>query len=209
MRKLLAVAAVCALGSVAHAGAVFGSSATSTFSSPITQLGSDSDMDGASDATAPRFRNNTAGTGAVTFTVEWDVTGAENNIHWRLYVLERVQRASVVGVRIEDGSGNFATSTNTFALDPQIGIVGAGVVTPVDLTSYWNRSDYGTVDLGFDFTDVVGLRVTFQLDNPGTTNRATIKIDAIANPEPGTLALFGLGVLGLGGAIARRRRRRR
>ena len=34
------------------------------------------------------------------------------------------------------------------------------------------------------------------------------ELDAISNPEPGTLALFALGAMGLGGVVVRRRRRR-
>lgn len=49
---------------------------------------------------------------------------------------------------------------------------------------------------------------TFYLDNDGTgAGRSGILLDkAFVNPEPGTLALFGLGAMGLGAMAWRRRR---
>lgn len=48
---------------------------------------------------------------------------------------------------------------------------------------------------------------TFYLDNLGTgTGTSAVLIDHVfINPEPGTVALFGLGALGLGGLVMRRR----
>lgn len=49
---------------------------------------------------------------------------------------------------------------------------------------------------------------TFYLDNLGTgTGNSGVLIDNVyINPEPGTMALFGLGALGLGGFVWRRRK---
>ena len=51
-------------------------------------------------------------------------------------------------------------------------------------------------------------RFTFYLDNDGTgTGKSGLLLDkAFVNPEPGTIALFGLGALGLGAMTWRRRR---
>ena len=87
------------------------------------------------------------------------------------------------------------------------GTVAGGTVTMFDLTEFQSQSDYGTVDANFDWANVEGILITFTLNNPaGTGARTPIQIDAIANPEPTTLALFGLGILGLGAVVRRRRR---
>lgn len=63
---------------------------------------------------------------------------------------------------------------------------------------------------GFDFAQVDTLTLTWAYAFPdaGFSNFYWMDIDAISavsNPEPGTMALFGLGALGLGGLAWRRR----
>ena len=50
------------------------------------------------------------------------------------------------------------------------------------------------------------IRLTFSVTGLGT---GLLTIDTIANPEPGTWALFGLGALGLGGLIRRRKAKKK
>lgn len=52
-----------------------------------------------------------------------------------------------------------------------------------------------------DLVDQVVLQFSFAAGN-------TFGVNAVANPEPGTIALFGLGLLGLGGGVLRARRKR-
>ena len=69
------------------------------------------------DGTASRFRNQQTGSGALTFTVSWDVTGAEGNIKWQLFVLNRTDpRVSITGVQLTDDAGLTATSSNTMVI---------------------------------------------------------------------------------------------
>jgi len=209
LRTLLAAVVVACCASAAQAGAVFGSSATSTFASPIVQNnGADANMNSAPDGSAASFRNNTKQSGAQTFTVSWDVTGADGNIDWRLYVFNRSDaNVSITGVQLTDDAALTATSTNSMVLNT--GPVSNPTITTFELTQFQSQTDYGTVAGGFDWLNIEGLLITFTLTNPvGTGVRSTLQIDAVANPEPTTIALFGLGLLGLG-AVTRRRRRRR
>lgn len=64
---------------------------------------------------------------------------------------------------------------------------------------------------GFDFTrvDTLTLSWAYAFPDAGFSNFYWMDIDAISavsNPEPGTMALFGLGAFGLGGLAWRRRR---
>ena len=207
LRSLAACLFVTCAAAVAQAGAVYGTNAVSNYSSPIQlRSGTDADMDGPQDGAAAAFRNNSLESGAQQFTVLWDVTGAEDNIKWRLFLYNRsTPRTEIVGVTLYDDAGLTAVSTNSLVVNT--GPVTTGTITLFELVGFQTRSDYGTVDTNFDWNNVEGLLITFQLDNPiGTGARTPINIDAVANPEPTTLALFGLGVLGLG-AVARRRRR--
>ena len=210
LRTLTAAAVLACITSVAQAGGVFGSNATSSFSSPIVSTsGADTDMNGAPNGTAAGFRNNTQQSGAVTFTVSWDVAGAESNIDWRLFVLGRTTaRVSVTGITLlDDTAGTQLSAVSTNSMVVNTGPVSGTTVTMFDLTQFQSQSDYGTVQNGFNWTNIQRLIITFTLDNPvGTGARTPINIDAVSNPEPTTLALFGLGLLGLG-AVTRRRRR--
>ncbi len=65
----------------------------------------------------------------------------------------------------------------------------------------------GTI-AGFDPGTVTSLQIVF-VDTPGGSGNVQFQVDRISNPEPGTLALFGLGALGLGGFAMRRRKARK
>lgn len=53
---------------------------------------------------------------------------------------------------------------------------------------------------------VRSVRLTFLFNGGSGTS---INVTAVVNPEPGTVALFGLGLIGLAGAVGARRRSRR
>lgn len=63
-----------------------------------------------------------------------------------------------------------------------------------------------TFNGGMPTQDIVlydAVRAVFTFTTPGTSR---LQIDYIANPEPGTMALFGLGAAGLGAFVWRRRK---
>ena len=131
--------------------------------------------------------------------------------------------ASVYDYSFANGDGDYdlVIQLGSITLDQQGGSIS------LDQVSFRNR------DTG-DFSDTYGLNLT--LDNLGNqvlfidipeSNIAVSQrdpvdvvrleftilgaasqfgINAVANPEPGTIALFGLGLIGLAGAVRRRRR---
>lgn len=60
---------------------------------------------------------------------------------------------------------------------------------------------YGLTQIG-TYSGYTTVSLTFNFDNNGDS----LQLDAIANPEPGTWALFGLGAAGLAGWSRRRRK---
>lgn len=65
-------------------------------------------------------------------------------------------------------------------------------------------SNYTTVTGSFDRALANTLVLTFGILTSG--NGDSFTFDAVSNPEPGTLALYGLGMMGLGAVVLRRRR---
>ena len=122
-------------------------------------------------------------------------------------------------------------ATNTFTCDAAAACFsGVGTAITLDSTVFFN-GDLGTVTsgTGIGFLDVVGglaagnfdtnsqpsgqdilLGSNFAGDQSGTSDfpiTGTADLRSTAIPEPGTLALFGFGLLGLGFAARRRRRK--
>lgn len=109
---------------------------------------------------------------------------------------------------LQGGSGTATADTGT-----GLNIALAGLSTATQGTFFRNiLSGLGANTLTGNFSFAAGWdRVQFTFIVNGGVNASTadiIEIDAISNPEPGTLALFGLGVLALGGVVQRRRKRR-
>ena len=67
-------------------------------------------------------------------------------------------------------------------------------------------SNYTTITGGFDRNLADTLLLTFRVTTSASGD--VFVFDAVSNPEPGTMALFGLGALGLGGLVWRRRGRK-
>jgi PEP-CTERM motif-containing protein len=119
-------------------------------------------------------------------------------------------------VLIYTGAASSAYLSRAVFVDPSLQTMEWDAAAPAEgalLPNFANRFAFQPAGGGvyaFDttsmgFTSPTVLVLTFQFDNAGDR----LAIDAIANPEPGTLALFALGVAGLGGAAWRRRRAQR
>jgi len=92
----------------------------------------------------------------------------------------------------EDGGTTFTTESFAYFIDASFSGTQYGVK--------FSTGPGGVPHLNRDHVDVVRLSFTV---SPGSY----FEIDGGSTPEPGTFALFGLGLFGLGGAVLRRRRR--
>lgn len=118
----------------------------------------------------------------------------------------------VVGARWYDSAtpANFAT-LNTVSAGSPFAITAAMAGTNPRLTgseSTANWTTAGAFAFGTTIYDTLDLTLRIRDTTGGATldpGGSTLGFDAIANPEPGTMALFGLGALGLGGFAWRRR----
>jgi hypothetical protein len=202
IRTIAAAAVLMMATTAADAAIVYGTGANTNPISGVNILGgSDAVMNNAPDGSAQHYRNQTSGT-IGTFTATWNIA-APATIGWVVYTAGSTARSNVTGIVLTDGGGFTATSTNTQGLQATSG----STRVAHELTNFDARDDYQTIQPGFSFGNIQQIAISFSLVNAGTQNNARIQIDAIANPEPSTLALFGLGVLGLTGLVRRRRRR--
>jgi hypothetical protein len=112
----------------------------------------------------------------------------------------------------------FGTITGTVALNTITFVeAGSSIFTPYSLNQTLTAADsgrrlhifipstgVGSIPLSErDFVQAVRLAFTFS-----NGSASSVAIQAVANPEPGTIALFGLGLVGLAGAVRARRRSR-
>ncbi len=111
------------------------------------------------------------------------------------------------------------TMTSSSSGSAVFDFTGAGVAptTPLD-ESHFEAWPGGTVTRTFTrsftaagtWTGTIAVSApgspTYQIPGAGTTTGRTLSVTFVVNPEPGTIALFGLGIAGLGGFALRRRR---
>ncbi len=200
IRTLSAAAILMIASTAADAAVVYGSGATTTAISGVNVLsGNDGNMNGAPDAAIQNFRNQTPATTG-TLTISWTFATAPGSIGWVIYTQNGIKRVNVTGITLTDGGALTVSSTNSQAL---AATSGTGLRAN-ELTNFDSRVDY-TGAAGFNYGNITNISVSFSFVNAGVQNNARILVDAIANPEPGTLALFGLGALGLIGVVRRRR----
>lgn len=154
---------------------------------------------GASDGAKEGVQFNNAVT-AMTFTALLSFNGVSpvgnpTIVLHRVFVSDATE-FQLTGAQWQDGGGG----TATLSLAP-IALTNSSYF----LTGSENEANYSTAG-GFSFSNFNSLLLTFTYTPNGGSNPHTLLLDAVSNPEPGTMALFGLGALGLGGVAWRRRR---
>lgn len=204
------LAAGLALGPLAQpasANLVFGSSAvvTLTGGGNIAQGDASTRLNGPPDSLHVQFDlPDLAAT--ETFTMSFDVTGHDGNLDWIIWTGRTVRRTRIIGITLTDtGTGGFVTGTGSF--DLVTGTLASGTFFQPNYIG--SSFTYGTPTGTFDFRTFDQVTFTVEMRDDGAAGGGAnrVIINAISNPEPGTLALFGLGALGLAGLVRRRRRK--
>ena len=109
--------------------------------------------------------------------------------------------------RIDIGTNNGGTAFLSGLTQALLPAGTAGDFRRNVITGAGNQTSYTTAG-NFAWTDVRSVTLTFTVTGAAGSGQS-FQIDAISNPEPGALALFGLGAIGLGGLVWKRTRRTR
>lgn len=178
-------------------------------------------FDGTMGLTLEPATNLAAGTTDFRFEWQWVAgttltnTGGLADLNLRIFLANVGTNITALNVTsVVFAFDAFNTDTATFSLGTPVDLlasIGTNGVAYLDLSGLTPTSTTGSPDLTFQTfrktyidIDIVASGIT---GGAGETTDQ-FSIDAIATtPEPGTWALFGLGLLGLGG-IARRRKKR-
>jgi len=152
-----------------------------------------------------------AGTNTFRFEFGWHLTGtdARNLTEDQNLVLFLGSVASGLTVAINNitfyetaANSPRPIGTYTFGTAPTITATDANAPFLVSVGALTAANGFN-----LDLSNVIS--TSFELTFTGGTAGVNLfEIDAISNPEPGTMALFGLGLMGLGGVILRRRKKR-
>jgi hypothetical protein len=197
MKKLVAVAATLVLGVAASTAAADMQYAVQVTRSPtgspivFTPL---ANATGQEDGVFTTF-TNTGGNGVRTLDVIFRFTNTVSAPGLTVWGLSQTGGVTLDAITWQD---------NAQPGNSQSGSVTLGVAVPGASTNYeiytatnayngdgWQVGVYNHAILTFTFQD-----------------GATLSIDAVSNPEPGTMALFALGAAGLGGFAWKRRKAR-
>ena len=185
---------------------------TPFFSGNIGTATNPANIAGAPDAAYLLFSgdgNMGGGSGSGTFTMDVDFPNQGQNDIGLLFFTGHssfgvtVAITQVVFTSSNSGTNNQATnSVINFTL---VFITAASQPNVANMLPTANQANY-TTQSNFNFGQISRIQFTFTVT--GYTLGKTFEFDAIANPEPGTMALFALGAAGLGGFAWRRRRTR-
>lgn len=147
------------------------------------------------------------GDSLITFGVSFDPAEHGGNSDFILWTGEQTDPgadivATLTSIRVQSSSGNHQDYTFNNVLTSSAPGSGQNVPNRVFLRDALAVASTGTLDMPNFNAVFFTISVT-----GGVDNLDTLSVDYVSNPEPGTLALFGLGLVGLGGVVVRRRRK--
>lgn len=164
------------------------------------------------DANAAAYTDNSgSGTITVYFAAHFaSVVANDVDAPIFLYVNNVSPDGNVTLTSVRWQTGNFITSN---AGDHFATLGGFAPIVVTDDTTFFMPGSRDSTNFvqnvgGDTFANQQYDTVLFTFTFTASGGGHSFSIDAVSNPEPGTMALFGLGALGLGGLAWRRRARR-
>src|SRR6188768_50582 len=109
--------------------------------------------------------------------------------------------SNMAQIVLTDSNGNTATLSTNLSMSTGTG--------PYSISTVFSAYTLNNVSGTFTAANVNAVSFTFAVGATGSKTFGLDAVDVIDTPEPSTIALFGLGLAGLGGGLLRRRRARR
>ena len=219
MKLIVTIAALCVLAaaSASFADVTYADSSGSNIvltgnygSTLIGATQTDVNIGGAPDGVYVRFTGDGTmggGSGSGTFTLAVNFPNSpQADIGLILFTGHVSSGVTVTVTQVDFFSSAATLNQATITVNNPLMFVSAASQLNAQNTLSTGNSGAYTTQANFLFSDIVRVQLTFSVT--GYTAGKTFEFDAIANPEPGTIALFGLGAAGLGGIAWRRRRAR-
>jgi hypothetical protein len=197
---LLFVLAGTSLADLAYASTAAAGGVTGT--ATITNAGNAAGVQNLTLATITRGATIPS-TGTLTFTFAKANFAKGTNVDLVVYTGQYLNTTppSLTAIVYTSSGGGTATYTGA-AITMGASPTGNHKTIPVTTA----QASY-TIVGSFNWNAITNLSLTFSLGSGGGAT-GTFTVDAISNPEPGAIALFGVGAAGLAGLIVRRRRGR-
>lgn len=214
IRASLTAVAVLALAGSAFADLAFVTNTASAFGTTdgADQVGLTNGTANVLNAVDASFVTNTLNTDPNAngggFSVHTSITGTGGNDDWVLWIQNNVVgTVFLTQILITDAGGNTATTPGSYTVNLTGVSPGTGNWINFRLPALprTGAGAYNYSSANFNFNTMATVDFVFSFAAVGDT----LALNAISNPEPGTMALFALGAAGLGGFAWRRRNARK
>jgi hypothetical protein len=142
--------------------------------------------------------SHASGNNSETWTVSAGLSAIANNVvTFRIYTgTNNFSAVTVSQIVLTDSNGHTAT------LNPNVSIG----TSPTSFST--NISTWSTSNASFNIANVNAISIDFSVSASGSKTFQLDAIDIVEAPEPSSIALFALGLAGLGWGASRRKKRR-